>query len=210
MRKSPLEFRDWVVAQLEPIVAEQGPVDLVGHDWGGLHVANVAMTRPDLLRSWASDTLGMLDPGYEWHSFHLIWQGEGTGEAWVQDMLDRGVEGRAAWFVERDVDPRVARSLAAGFDATMGDTMLKLYRATLQPKLTELGAHLERAAARPGLALMAGGDPFVGTEEQRNRQAARAGAKVEVLPKVRHWWMAEDPELGAAALNRFWAGLESA
>ena len=41
------EYRDWLVGELE---AFDGPVDLVGHDWGGGHVVNVAMARPDLLR----------------------------------------------------------------------------------------------------------------------------------------------------------------
>ena len=42
------EYRDWLIGELERIGE---PVDLVGHDWGGAHVLNVAMARPDLLRS---------------------------------------------------------------------------------------------------------------------------------------------------------------
>ena len=34
-------------------------MDLVGHDWGGVHVVNVAMSRPDLLRSWCTDVIGI-------------------------------------------------------------------------------------------------------------------------------------------------------
>jgi hypothetical protein len=34
--------------------------------------------------------------------------------------------------------------------------------------------------------------------------AARSGARVEVLDGLGHWWMTQDPERGAAALNRFW------
>ncbi len=204
---TPLEFRDWLIDQLETIVVDKGPVDLLGHDWGGIHVVNVAMARPDLLRSWVSDTIGMLDPDYEWHQLANIWQEPGACEAWVQDMLDKGVDGRASWFSERAVDPRIAKSLASGFNQTMGDTMLRLYRAAIQPNLAQLGAGLEKASSRPGLAVMAAADHFVGTEEQRYRSAKRAGAQVEVLPHVRHWWMAENPELGADAINRFWAGL---
>ncbi|MDT7588617.1 MAG: hypothetical protein QOE32_6167, partial [Pseudonocardiales bacterium] len=57
------EYRDWLIAELEKFDA---PVDLVGHDWGGGHVVNVAMARPDLLRSWATDVIGLFDPEYVW------------------------------------------------------------------------------------------------------------------------------------------------
>ena len=35
------EYRDWLADELERM---DGPVDLVGHDWGGGHVVNVAMS----------------------------------------------------------------------------------------------------------------------------------------------------------------------
>ena len=44
-------YRDWLVSELESIGP---PIDLVGHDWGGGHVLNVMMTRPDLVRTWVS------------------------------------------------------------------------------------------------------------------------------------------------------------
>src|SRR6201996_817410 len=45
-----LAYRDWLERELE----DGGePVDLVGHDWGGGHVANVVIHRPELVRSWA-------------------------------------------------------------------------------------------------------------------------------------------------------------
>src|SRR5690242_18871292 len=50
-----LEYRDWLIRALERLVAADGPVDLVGHDWGGGHVVNVATARPDMVRTWVSD-----------------------------------------------------------------------------------------------------------------------------------------------------------
>lgn len=52
-----LGYRDWLVAELEGI---GHPIDLVGRDWGGGHVLNVAMTRPDLLRTWTASHRGPL------------------------------------------------------------------------------------------------------------------------------------------------------
>jgi pimeloyl-ACP methyl ester carboxylesterase len=54
------DYRDWLIGELTDVGE---PVDLVGHDWGGGHVVNVAMSRPDLIRSWASDVVGIFDPG---------------------------------------------------------------------------------------------------------------------------------------------------
>ncbi len=69
-------------------------------------------------------------------------------------------------------------------------------------------SELERAAARPGLALLATADHAVGTEEQRRRAARRAGARIEVLSGLGHWWMTQDPARGALALSEFWATLD--
>src|SRR3954452_3519775 len=71
---STTTYRDWLESQLELLRA---PVDLVGHDWGGIHAAALAMSRPDLIRSWASDPLGVFAPDYVWHSLAEVWQQEG-------------------------------------------------------------------------------------------------------------------------------------
>jgi hypothetical protein len=92
-------------------------------------------------------------------------------------------------------------------DDVMGECILRLYRSAAQPVMAGLGAGLEAAAARPGLAIMPTEDHRVGTEEQRRRAAARAGARVEVLDGLGHWWMTRDPERAAAVLTRFWAPL---
>ncbi len=57
---TPIAYRDWLISQLE---AQPEPVDLVGHDIGGSTVIAVAMARPDLIRTWVSDSLGVFDPG---------------------------------------------------------------------------------------------------------------------------------------------------
>jgi pimeloyl-ACP methyl ester carboxylesterase len=53
------DYRDWLISEL---AAMEAPVDLVGHDWGGGHVVTVAMERPDLLRTWCTDVVGVFDP----------------------------------------------------------------------------------------------------------------------------------------------------
>ncbi|HEY3479052.1 MAG TPA: alpha/beta fold hydrolase [Streptomyces sp.] len=99
----------------------------------------------------------------------------------------------------------VADRVAAGQGTAMGRAVLALYRSAADPGTLGLGLDWERAAARPGLAILATADRAVGTEEQRRRAAARAGAQVVVLEGLGHWWMTEDPARGAAALTGFWA-----
>ena len=89
----------------------------------------------------------------------------------------------------------------------MGRAILLLYRSARQPAMAEAGRNLEKAAARPGLALLATEDHYVGSEAMRRRAAERAGARTEVLEGLGHWWMVQDPGLGAAVLARFWDSL---
>ena len=198
------EYRDWLVGELERIGE---PVDVVGHDWGGAHVVAVAMARPDLLRSWVSDAVGVFDEEYRWHDLAQQWQQPGVGEESVARMLGGSAADRAARLVSFGFPPATAEQVAAGQDDDMGRAVLALYRSAAQPVMAEAGRSLEAAAARPGLALLASEDPFVGTDAQRRRAAGRAGARVEVLDGLGHWWMVQDPQRSAVVLERFWAGI---
>src|SRR6185436_3013240 len=72
------DYLAWLVGELEAI---DGPIDLVGHDWGGGHVQRLAATRPDLIRSWITDIAGATDPAYVWHDMAQVWITPGEGEA---------------------------------------------------------------------------------------------------------------------------------
>ncbi|MEV7096839.1 alpha/beta hydrolase [Amycolatopsis sp. NPDC051045] len=201
---TPAAYRDWLAGEL---AAFGEPVDLVGHDFGGGHVVNVVLSHPHLVRSWVSDALGMYDPGYEWHELARRWQTPGVGEADVAARFGSTVEERAAVLVERGMEGAVAARVAAGQDEAMGRAVLTLYRSAAAAGAPGLGLPLERAAARPGLAVLATADHVAGTEEQRRRSAARAGARVVVLEGAGHWWMTHDPAPAAAALTGFWASI---
>ena len=197
------EYRLWLVGELEALGE---PVDLVGHDWGGGHVANVAMTRPDLLRSWCSDILGVFEPDYVWHDMAQVWQTPGAGEEAAAGMVADPAT-RAAGLVARGVTPDVAEEMARSWTDDMVRCVLALYRDAAQPAMARLGEHLPAAAARPGLAIQAVDDHFVGTDDMRRRAAERAGARVDVLDGLGHWWMLQDPARAAAVLTEFWASL---
>jgi pimeloyl-ACP methyl ester carboxylesterase len=199
-----LAYRDWLENELAGF---DEPVDVVGHDWGGGHVINVLMHRPELVRSWVSDAVGLFDPEYVWHDLARVWQTAGEGEQLVNTMLGGTVQDRAEQMAALGIPMDIATSIAAAQGPEMGRAILSLYRSARQPAMAEAGRALENAAARPGLSLLATEDPYIGSDELRRRAADRAGALTEVLDELGHWWMVQDPGRGAAALNRFWEAL---
>jgi len=199
-----LAYRDWLVGELEGFDA---PVDLVGHDWGGGHVINAVMHRPELVRSWASDVLGILHPDYVWHDMAQVWQTPEAGEELVEVMIGGSVEDRVAQLAGLGIPDAVAAELAAAQGPDMGRAILALYRSAAQPAMAEAGRALGNAAARPGLSILATDDTYVGNDDLRREAAERAGARTEVLEGLGHWWMLQDPARGARVLTDFWASL---
>jgi pimeloyl-ACP methyl ester carboxylesterase len=196
-----LAYRDWLIDELESI---DEPIDLVGHDWGGCHVVNAMMHRPELVRSWATDVVGLFDPDYVWHDMAQVFQTPEAGEQVVEAMMAGSLEDRTQRMAAFGVPAAAASSFAAAQGPDMGRAILALYRSACQPAMADAGRALENAAARPGLSILATDDPFVGSDEIRRRAADRAGAVTEVLDGLGHWWMLQDPTLSAAALTRFW------
>ena len=194
------DYRSWLVGELSRFDA---PVDLVGHDWGGGHVLGVAMTRPDLIRSWASDIVGCFEPDYVWHPAAQIWQTPSQGEQNLVELFGGSTEDKTARMHSFGIPGPAARKVAAAQGPEMARAMLALYRSTAQPVLAEIGRDLPAAAVRPGLAIIATEDGAVGSLDQRHRGAGRAGAQVGLLEGLSHWWMLEDPARGAQMLSDF-------
>ncbi|MDF2989758.1 MAG: alpha/beta hydrolase [Microbacterium sp.] len=196
-------YKNWLIEQLERF---DGPVHLVGHDFGGAHVAGVAMHRPDLVLSWASDAIGTLEPDYEWHETAQGWQ-TSEGEALIGELFGGGVEARAQRMSQWGIPGAVAELVAAAQDDEMARNTLSLYRSVAQPAMAEQGSLLHQASARPGLFIIPLEDHAVGTLEQRRRAARRAGAKTEELAGFGHWWMLQDPARSARMLRDFWVSV---
>ena len=194
-------YRDWLVAELEAI---DQPIDLLGHDWGGGHVLNAAMARPDLVRTWASDVPGVFDPEYVWHDLAQQWQTPEVGEAVVAGFTGMSLDERTEFLVGAGMSAVIAARVAPGIDDAMGRSILTLYRSAAQPASARAGEHLEAAAVRPGLAILPSEDAFVGDDQTRHRSAARAGARVLTLEGLGHWWMTEDPSGTASSVVDFW------
>jgi pimeloyl-ACP methyl ester carboxylesterase len=197
------EYAAWLVSELEPL-AVQGPVDLVGHDWGGGFVVRVVSTRPDLVRSWVSDAAGIGDVDFEWHAVAKIWQTPDEGEQFFEQQLSVPPEERGPVYEMFGLPPDRAVDLAGWVDPVMAGCILDLYRSAVHVG-TEWGPDF-KDIPRPGLVLIPTEDLFLPSDGAAT-SARRAKAAVQQLEGIGHWWMLQDPVLGARVLESFWSSL---
>lgn len=201
------DYVGWFVGQVEQIVSDSGPVDLVGHDWGGGIGMRAVALRPELFRSWVCDVLGLFHPDYVWHDFAQIWQTPGDGEAYFEQSVATPLADRIALYEAIGIPRPIADEVAAAGDELMGRCVLALYRSAAQPAMAEWGRALAPAATVPGLAIIAPLDPYVQGETLGAAVADELGARREVLAGQGHWWMLGDPATGAASLESFWSSI---
>jgi pimeloyl-ACP methyl ester carboxylesterase len=194
----------WLTTKLGRI---GGPIDLVGHDWGGGHVIRLVMSRPDLIRSWVIDIGGALAPGYVWHDLARTWQTPVAGEAALALMVNAPRAMRTAQLESLGLGP-AAPAVAAAMNSDMARCILALYRSAVQPQMSTWGEDLPKAAVRPGLVVIPTDDSYTGGEVLARRSAERAGARAVVLHGRGHWWMCEDPGQAARVLDEFFASVQ--
>jgi pimeloyl-ACP methyl ester carboxylesterase len=195
------EYVAWLVGELE-LLAKDGPIDLVGHDWGGGFVVRLVSTRADLVRSWVCDAAGLGDVEFEWHDFAKIWQTPGEGEEFYEQQLAVPADERGAIFEMFGVPHDAAIALGKPLDQTMADCILALYRSAIDVG-KEWAPDFHDIAA-PGRILIPSDDAFLDGDLSRTG-AKRAGASVTELDGLGHWWMLQDPKRGATVLEEFWA-----
>lgn len=190
-------YVDWLLGQL---AALQGPIDLVGHDWGGLLVVRAVSVRPDAVRSWVAGG-APLDREYVWHQAAKAWQTPGMGEKVMVCMTPErlGVALVAAAVPEAD-----AATTARNVDATMKQCILNLYRSAVHAG-EEWEDDLKRVSA-PGLVLWGEKDPYAAVEFGA-RLAQKTRARFVSFAGCSHWWQLERPAEVAAELERHWGNI---
>ncbi|HVF76396.1 MAG TPA: alpha/beta hydrolase [Acidimicrobiales bacterium] len=195
---------DYVAWLLDELGRIDGPVDLVGHDWGAGLAYRVVTAHGDRVRSWVADVGNIAHRDYEWHDFAKLWQTPGEGEAFVEAQNAATPEERAPLFEAMGVPHDDAMEMAAASDATMGACILSLYRSALPNPYSAWGPWTPTAA--PGLVLHPTDDPF-GDEALAAEVAEQLGARFERLEGVGHFWPYQAPEQAAAVLQEFWASV---
>jgi pimeloyl-ACP methyl ester carboxylesterase len=195
-------YRDWLIAELEAL---GGDVDLVGHDWGAGHVFGVLASRPDLIRSWATDSAGLVHGDYQWHDLARAFQTPDVGEKAVEGITGRAPADRAAMLGGFGIPSGTAELVAAGQNEEMARCILALYRSAAQPAMAELGRRLADTEQRPGLVFVPTEDHFAGTEQMYAEVATTLGARTLALKGFNHWWMfGEGAAIAAEALITHW------
>jgi pimeloyl-ACP methyl ester carboxylesterase len=191
------EYVDWILGQLATLT---GPIDLVGHDWGGLLVTRVVSVRPTVARSW---TVGAapLDREYVWHQAARAWQTPGMGE---KVMAGLTAETLQAALVAAGVPAADAARAGGKLDATMKQCILNLYRSAVN-----VGAEWEddlRRVSAPGLVLWGEKDPYASVDFGA-RLAEKTRARFVQFSDCSHWWQLERPAEVAAELERHWSAV---
>jgi pimeloyl-ACP methyl ester carboxylesterase len=188
------EYAAWLI---EDIARLGEPVDLVGHDWGGLLAMRVASLRPDLVRTLATGG-GPLDLEYRWHDTAALWQTPDVGE---QLMTFFGGEIAVEGLVAGGLPREYASHAMARVDEGMKDAILRLYRSATDVSARWLPG-LD-AIQCPALVVWPVDDPFV---ERRFGARLAERLRAELLEvDGGHWWPMRHPEAVAAALERLWA-----
>ena len=198
------DYVEWLESELWGV---DGPIDLVGHDWGAALVLRVATASDVPLRSWAADAVSGFHPDYAFHDLARVWQTPGAGEEWMAATLraEAGApESLPAILTALGVPDAEARAIEAGFDDVMAQAILDLYRSAVPNQRADW--KVAGPTAAPGLAIIATADPF--TDEHASREVAdELGARPQEFEGVGHWWMLQAPDRAAAMLQEFWGSL---
>ena len=196
-----VEYRDWLIGELEKI---DGEIDLVAHDWGAGHVFSALAARPNLVRSWAADCVGLIHPDYEWHTNAKQWQTPDVGEKVVADMVAISESDFVAIFSSLGMTADIAGQVKRGINDEMARCILALYRDAAQPRMAELGRQFIAAAPANGLVIVATNDHFAGPAENMTQIAVQVNAKIATIADAGHWWMCEQPQFAASMLMQHW------
>jgi pimeloyl-ACP methyl ester carboxylesterase len=198
------DYAAWLAEELSNL---GGPIDLVGHDWGG-HLAMRVVSAYDVpVHSWVSDVAYGWHPDYQWHDAATLWQKRPEGEESLAGLRE-AASGSGHTFGDllqpRGMSPELAREVDAAHDEEMSAAILALYRSAWPNFDANWGKDLRGPTDAPGLLLVPTGDPMSHLDLDRD-MATRLGAELEELDGLTHYWMLQDPERGARVLRRFWA-----
>lgn len=200
---TPGGYVEWLADELHTL---DGPIDLVGHDWGTGHVVGLAAAHPELIRSYTVDCAGLVHPEMVWHDLAQVWQTDGAGEEAIAATVATPLADKVAMFESFGAPSDMAQTMAAAVDEAMGASILTLYRGGAQPYMAEMGDRLAAADRRPAHIITALDDPYV-SHRHGEETAQRLGATHTLLEGRGHWWMVSDPDAPADAMVAFWADL---
>ena len=190
-------YVDWFIAELEAAHAQDGPSDVVGHDWGALITVRAASLRPDLFRTWTvANALPHID--YKWHTMARRWQTPVIGEL-IMALARPGA--LAKGLAAAGLPAELAKEEAGHWTPDMKRAILTLYRSAKNAG-TEWDAGIDRMP-KAGLIFWGEDDPYVPVWVAEAFHQ-RTGAKLLRQPMTGHWSIVERADELAAALKSHW------
>ncbi|HKG93914.1 MAG TPA: alpha/beta fold hydrolase [Gemmatimonadaceae bacterium] len=198
---------DRLAADVEGLIAALGhrSADVVAHDWGGIVAWHLAATRPACVRRLV--VLNAPHPGAYWRElrtldqlrrswyvfvFQLPWLPEAMlrrRDFAVVERILRTQPARAGAFDDDDVRAHKAALAQPGALTAM----VNYYRATLR-RLPGLAGARERRVEAPTLLIWGEADRYLRPQLADGLERWVPRLRVERLPGVSHWVMADAPE----------------
>lgn len=186
----------------------EGPIDLVGHDWGALLTLRVATAFETPLRSWTVDVANNFHPAARWHPAAQTLQTRGAGEEAMREAREAAPNSPTSFtarLINHGVPAEQALAMVQAHDETMSGCILDLYRSAVPNVYADWGAQANTPTRAPGLVLLLPDDAE--DEAMSLDVAKRLGARTDRLDGLDHCWMAQDPQTTVAVLLRFWRSL---
>jgi pimeloyl-ACP methyl ester carboxylesterase len=184
---APFDFHLDVAAVAEVVRAQQGPVHLVGHSYGGLIALTLAREQPALVRS-----IAVYDPV----AFGVLY-GEPVAEASVADLAEAaqqpafraGEKGGEAW-LERFVDywtgPGAWRAMPEASRAEFLRVGSQVYAEVHSLLADRTPAHAYASITAPALLLGGERTPSAARQVLARLALALPSARLEAIPGAGH------------------------
>ena len=193
------DYAEWLIQEMS---AQEGPVDLVGHDWGALLCLRAASLRPDLVRTWCV-TNAVIDPQYSGHRTARLWATPLIGELVMLGMRDP--DRLRKGLIAGGMPAELAQLEVPLVDREMRESILRLYRSAIGLRFSgHWVADLARLPRR-GQLFWGETDPFVDVAVAR-RFSRQHDIPLHIEPGAGHWACYERAAEFASVLNRLWSG----
>jgi len=194
-------YVDYLIQKIEDVHATSGPVDIIGHDWGGLLTLRIAGLRPDLVRTWAVAN-AVYAPKRTGHRAARLWATPALGELFMMMTTPSRLK---ATLINADMPlEMVQTSIDLWKRGHIKKSIIGLYRSANGLNWIESPwvDTLETLPKR-GLVLWGADDPF-GPVEGGRSWADTYGFRFIPIERAGHWVIAEKPEAIAPTLTKHW------